>query len=169
MNTLNVHNFCTFLFAEKLNSGMLKFSSEDQNQDKWNEFVSNYILKCENSNNVAKNLNHLSNIREPSMTSQQKNKIIKILDIFHSEDNPEDIGEDEPIKNIDDIFDQNQIMSTDSIWTKVSDDMEDVFGLSDSKVDINTEKDSPKWLDDIDDEIVSLDWHFLMQKFKKVY
>ena len=46
-----------FFFPEKSNSGMLKFTPEDQNQDKWNEFVSDYILKCDRPNCVAKNLN----------------------------------------------------------------------------------------------------------------
>ena len=58
---------------------MLKFTPEDQNQDKWNEFVSDYILKCNNPNSVSKNLNWLSNIREPAMTSQQINRIKKLL------------------------------------------------------------------------------------------
>ena len=69
----------TSFFLEKSNSGMLKFTPEDQNQDKWNEFVSDYILKCDNPNCVAKNLNWLSNIREPAMTSQQINRIKKLL------------------------------------------------------------------------------------------
>ena len=35
---------------------------------------------------------------------------------------------------------------------------------------VNTkEGDSPKWLDEVDDDIISLDWHHLMQKFKKTY
>ena len=58
---------------------MLKFTPEDQNQDKWNEFVSDYILKCNNPNSVSKNLNWLSNIRDPAMTSQQINRIKKLL------------------------------------------------------------------------------------------
>ena len=59
-----------------------------------------------------------------------------------------------------------------SIWTKVQDDLENVFGESDLKIgDLVNDKEgySPKWLDEVDDDIVSLDWHHLMQKFKKNY
>ena len=103
----------TFLISycftlDKTQTGGLKFASEDQNQDKWNDFVSNYIMKCENASCVAKNLNWLGCIREPNMTSQQINKVKKLLDIFHLEENPEQY-EEIPIKSVDDILDTNQI------------------------------------------------------------
>ena len=61
---INFTSYTSFL-VDKSNTSMLKFSPEDQDQDKWNEFVSSYILKCEDASCVAKNLNWLSNIREP--------------------------------------------------------------------------------------------------------
>jgi len=162
--------------TEKSNSGMLKFTPEDQNQDKWNEFVSDYILKCNNPNSVSKNLNWLSNIREPAMTSQQINRIKKLLDIFHLEENLDEESEEVSIKSVDDILDDKNSLTDSptngSIWTKVQDDLENVFGESDLKIgDLVNDKegDSPKWLDEVDDDIVSLDWHHLMQKFKKTY
>ena len=97
-----------------------------------------------------------------------------ILDIFHLEENPDEESEEVSIKSVDDILDdKNSLTPTKgSIWTKVQDDLENVFGESDLKIgDLVNDKegDSPKWLDEVDDDIVSLDWHHLMQKFKKTY
>jgi len=155
--------------VDKSNAGMLKFAPEDQNQDKWNEFVSNYILKCEDASCVAKNLNWLSCIREPNMTSQQINKIKKLLNIFHLEVNEEENSEELQIKNVDDILNPNQISSVNNgIWTKVQDDFDTEFGYSDFKVIGSAKEDAPKWLYQVEDDVKTLDWHFLMQKLKSV-
>jgi len=153
--------------VDKSNNSMLKFAPEDQNQDKWNEFVSNYILKCEDASCVAKNLNWLSNIREPNMTSQQINKIKKLLNIFHLEVDLEENSEELPIKNMDDILNHNQILSvTNGIWTKVQDDFESEFSHSDFKIVGSAKEDAPNWLYEVEDDVKTLDWHFLMQKLK---
>ena len=98
-----------------------------------------------------------------------------ILDIFHLEENNlDEESEEVSIKSVDDILDDKNSLTDSptngSIWTKVQDDLENVFGESDLKIgDLVNDKegDSPKWLDEVDDDIVSLDWHHLMQKFKK--
>ena len=98
-----------------------------------------------------------------------------ILDIFHLEENNlDEESEEVSIKSVDDILDDKNSLTdsptNDSIWTKVQDDLENVFGESDLKIGdlVNAkEGDSPKWLDEVDDDIVLLDWHHLMQKFKK--
>ena len=99
-----------------------------------------------------------------------------ILDIFHLEENLDEESEEVSIKSVDDILDDKNSLTDSptngSIWTKVQDDLENVFGESDLKIgDLVNDKegDSPKWLDEVDDDIVSLDWHHLMQKFKKTY
>ena len=99
-----------------------------------------------------------------------------ILDIFHLEENLDEESEEVSIKSVDDILDDKNSLTAaptnGSIWTKVQDDLENVFGESDLKIgDLVNDKegDSPKWLDEVDDDIVSLDWHHLMQKFKKTY
>ena len=99
-----------------------------------------------------------------------------ILDIFHLEENLDEESEEVSIKSVDDILDDKNSLTDSptngSIWTKVQDDLENVFGESDLKIgDLGNDKegDSPKWLDEVDDDIVSLDWHHLMQKFKKTY
>ena len=155
-----------FYPLDKTQTGGLKFASEDQNQDKWNDFVSNYIIKCENPSSVAKNLTWLGSIREPNMTLQQINKVKKLLDIFHLEENPEQY-EEIPIKSVDDILDTNQIATTNGIWTKIEDDSDYAFGQSDYKIGTNAKEDAPTWLNEVDEDIIALDWHFLMQKFKQ--
>ena len=99
-----------------------------------------------------------------------------ILDIFHLEENLDEESEEVSIKSVDDILDDKNSLTDSptngSIWTKVQDDLENVFGESDLKIgDLVNDKegDFPKWLDEVDDDIVSLDWHHLMQKFKKNY
>ena len=100
-----------------------------------------------------------------------------ILDIFHLEENNlDEESEEVSIKSVDDILDDKNSLTDSptngSIWTKVQDDLENVFGESDLKIgDLGNDKegDYPKWLDEVDDDIVSLDWHHLMQKFKKTY
>ena len=99
-----------------------------------------------------------------------------ILDIFHLEENLDEESEEVSIKSVDDILDDKNSLTAaptnGSIWTKVQDDLENVFGESDLKIgDLGNDKegDSPKWLDEVDDDIVSLDWHHLMQKFKKTF
>ena len=100
-----------------------------------------------------------------------------ILDIFHLEENNlDEESEEVSIKSVDDILDDKNSLTDSptngSIWTKVQDDLENVFGESDLKIgDLVNDKegDSPKWLDEVDGDIVSLDWQHLMQKFKKNY
>ena len=110
------------------------------------------------------------------MTSQQINRIKKILDIFHLEENLDEELEEVSIKSVEDILDDKNSLTVTpangSIWTKVQDDLENVFGESDLEIgDLGNDKegDSPKWLDEVDDDIVLLDWHSIMKKFKKTY
>ena len=101
------------------------------------------------------------------MTSQQINKIKKLLNIFHLEVDLDETSEELPIKNMDDILNHNQISSvTNGIWTKVQDDFDSEFSHSDFKIVGSTKEDAPNWLYEVEDDVKTLDWHFLMQKFK---
>ena len=136
----------------KKSNGLIKISAEDQNQEKWNEFIENYILSGNPS--MCQNLNLLSNIRDPPLTSEQMNKLKKIHQIYHENVS---ISENQiEIKSVDDISPENSI----GIWKRLAHD-DIIFGQSDIDFNFKDESKIPEWLDDCDEDVVSLDWYYL--------
>ena len=150
---------------EQLNSTSkkkeLKINIEDS---EWNEFVENYILSCDPS--LKQNLHIIGQLAKPCLTKDRISKLQKLIEIF---EDTEPMNEDFEIKSVEDLFKKKQEnpgskwkLENAVDWTQIP------FGQCPNS-NLNFEDKEalnrcPEWLEDINEEVVELDWYYLMNR-----
>lgn len=142
-------------------SKMLKIAPKDHQQDKWNHYVENSIIK---KRLKIQDMELLGKIRDPVLSKNQVNQLKNLLNAFQTCDQDND-KVDETIKTVEDLNAKGT--SSTSIWNQAVQDPD--FGhlnLDISSLHAQDTK-SIDWLEqdkEYDDEIYVIQWHDLMLK-----
>lgn len=146
------------------NVKMLKIANKDEQQDKWNDFVQDRIIKRKLK---IHDLEVLGKIHEPVLSKNQIDKLRNLLNTFqtHDQNGHESIEDATDVKTVQDLCPKEPYPT--SIWSKTV--QEPDFGHLNLDISSLHSEDSKaiSWLEqdnEYDDPVYLITWHDLMLK-----